>query len=56
MGTPVTATLSLPFVATSVSEVNLIEWEEKPTPLAGAKLSVNLNAWEVKTLKVRSRK
>ncbi|MGH7494662.1 MAG: alpha-mannosidase [bacterium] len=55
-GTPVTATLALPFVATAVSEVNLIEWEEKPTPLAGTKFSVNLNAWEVKTLKIRGRK
>jgi alpha-mannosidase len=55
-GTPVTATLSLPFAATAVSEVSIVEWEEKPTPLAGAKISVNLNAWEVKTLKIRGRK
>ena len=53
---PVTATLALPFAATAVSEVNLIEAEEKPTPLSGAKFSINLNAWEIKTLKIKGRK
>lgn len=55
-GTPVTATVTLPFAAAAVSEVNLIEGEEKPTPLAGAKFTVNLNAWEIKTLKIKGRK
>ncbi len=55
-GAPVTATLALPFAATAVSEVNLIEWDEKATSLSGAKFSINLNAWEVKTLKIRGRK
>ncbi len=55
-GAPVTATLALPFAATAVSEVNLIETEEKPTLLSGARFSINLNAWEVKTLKIRGRK
>jgi alpha-mannosidase len=51
-GKPATATISLPFVAKTVSEVNLIEWEEKPLALSGQKLVVNLGAWEVKTLKI----
>jgi alpha-mannosidase len=51
-GQPATATISLPFAAKTVSEVNLIEWEEKPLPLSGQKLVVNLGAWEVKTIKI----
>jgi alpha-mannosidase len=51
-GQPATATLSLPFAAKSVSEVNLIEWSEKPLPLSGQKLTVSLGAWEVKTIKI----
>jgi alpha-mannosidase len=51
-GLPTTATISLPFVAKKVNEVNLIEWEEKPLPFSGQKLTVNLGAWEVKTLKI----
>ncbi|MGH7601450.1 MAG: glycoside hydrolase family 38 C-terminal domain-containing protein, partial [bacterium] len=51
-GKPATATISLPFAAKTVSEVNLIEWEEKPLALSGQKLVVNLGAWEVKTVKI----
>jgi alpha-mannosidase len=51
-GKPATATISLPFAAKTVSEVNLIEWGEKPLALSGQKLVVNLGAWEVKTLKI----
>ncbi|MDZ7343515.1 MAG: glycosyl hydrolase-related protein, partial [candidate division KSB1 bacterium] len=51
-GQPATATLSLPFAAKTVSEVNLIEWDEKPLSLSGQKLTVNLTAWEVKTLRI----
>jgi len=52
-GQPATATIALPFVAKSVSEVNLIEWDEKPLPLTGQKLTVTIGGWEVKTLKIR---
>jgi len=51
-GQPATATIALPFAAKLVSEVNLIEWEEKPLPITGQKLTVNLGAWEVKTIKI----
>jgi alpha-mannosidase len=51
-GQPATATISLPFAAKTVNEVNLIEWEAKPLPLSGTKLTVNLGAWEVKTLRI----
>lgn len=51
-GKPATATISLPFAAKTVSEVNLIEWEEKPLALSGQKLVVSLGAWEVKTVKI----
>jgi len=51
-GKPATATISLPFAAKTVSEVNLIEWEEKPLAFSGQKLVVNLGAWEVKTVKI----
>jgi alpha-mannosidase len=51
-GQPAAATINLPFAAKTVSEVNLIEWNEKPLPLSGQKLSVNLGAWEVKTIKI----
>ncbi len=52
-GQPATATITLPFAAKLVSEVNLIEWNAKPLPLTGQKVTVNLAAWEVKTIKVR---
>jgi alpha-mannosidase len=51
-GQPAAATINLPFAAKAVSEVNLIEWNEKPLPLSGQKLTVNLGAWEVKTIKI----
>ena len=51
-GQPATATITLPFAARLVSEVNLIEWNAKPLPLTGQKVTVNLGAWEVKTLKI----
>lgn len=51
-GQPATATITLPFAAKLVSEVNLIEWNAKPLPLTGQKFTVNLGAWEVKTLKI----
>jgi alpha-mannosidase len=51
-GQPATAMINLPFAAKAVSEVNLIEWNEKPLPLSGQKLTVNLGAWEVKTIKI----
>ncbi|MDZ7290718.1 MAG: glycosyl hydrolase-related protein [candidate division KSB1 bacterium] len=51
-GQSATATISLPFAAKTASEVNLLEWEEKPLPLTGQKLTLNLGAWEVKTLKI----
>jgi len=51
-GQPINATINLPFIAKTVSEVNLIEWNEKPLPLSGQKLSVNLGAWEVKTIRI----
>jgi alpha-mannosidase len=51
-GKPATATISLPFAAKTVSEVNLIEWEEKPLALSGQKLVVSLGAWEVKTIRI----
>jgi alpha-mannosidase len=51
-GKPATATVSLPFSAKTVSEVNLIEWEEKPLALSGQRLVLNLGAWEVKTVKI----
>ncbi len=47
------AAVALPFAAAFVSEVNLLEWEEKPTPLAGSRLAISLKPWEVKTLKVK---
>ncbi|MDZ7268109.1 MAG: glycosyl hydrolase-related protein [candidate division KSB1 bacterium] len=52
-GTAVNASITLPFSATAVSEVNLIEWEDKPLPLSGPRLTVTLAPWEVKTLKVK---
>jgi len=51
-GQSATATINLPFAAKTVSEVNLIEWNEKPLPLSGQKLTVNLGAWEVKTIRI----
>ncbi len=52
-GANTTATITLPFAAASVSEVNLLEWEEKPTAHTGARLAISLKPWEVKTLKVK---
>jgi len=52
-GTAVNASITLPFSATAVTEVNLIEWEDKPLPLSGQRLTVTLAPWEVKTLKVK---
>jgi alpha-mannosidase len=51
-GQPAAATINLPFAAKTVSEVNLIEWNDKPLPLSGQKLTVNLGAWEVKTIRI----
>lgn len=52
-GASTMALITLPFAAAAVSEVNFIEWEEKPTNLAGARLAIALKPWEVKTLKVK---
>lgn len=52
-GSAVNANITLPFAASSVSEVNLIEWDDKPLPLSGQKLNITLAPWEVKSLKVR---
>jgi len=51
-GQPAAVTITLPFAAKLVSEVNLIEWNAKPLPLTGQKVTVSLNAWEVKTVKI----
>jgi alpha-mannosidase len=51
-GQPATATITLPFAAKLVREVDLIEWNAKPLPLTGQKVTVNLGAWEVKTVKI----
>ncbi|MCL4708547.1 hypothetical protein KJ068_25605 [bacterium] len=52
-GSAVNASITLPFTATSVSEVDLIEWESKALLGSGQKLNITLAPWEVKTLKVR---
>jgi len=52
-GAPVSASISLPFSATSTSEVDLIEWQERPLAISGQTLNIDLQAWEIKTLKVK---
>ncbi|MEK7729379.1 MAG: glycosyl hydrolase-related protein, partial [candidate division KSB1 bacterium] len=52
-GANTVALITLPFAAAAVSEVNFLEWEEKPTNLAGARLAIALKPWEIKTLKVK---
>ncbi len=52
-GANTVALITLPFAAAAVSEVNLLEGEEKPANLTGARLAVSLKPWEVKTLKVK---
>lgn len=52
-GASTIALVTLPFAAAAVSEVNFMEWEEKPTNLAGTRLAISLKPWEVKTLKVK---
>ena len=52
-GSPAAAMINLPFAPQTVSEVNMIEWDEKPLAVSGQEFMIHLSPWEVKTLKIK---